>query len=529
MKKTEKINISNIIFHIDEDAYVLLKEYMEQIKIYFGKQEEGKEIIIDIENRIAEILQSKRSDVKEVINIDDINEIIEILGKPEDFASSDKDNEEFVVHKKTKKLYRDSDNAVLGGVCSGIGAYLNVDPVIIRLLFVLLLVFYGVTAIIYLILWLIVPPAQSIAQKLEMKGENFSISNIEKTVKNEYENVKHNFNKISSSKEYDKTKGFFATFFRGIAEIIRFVFKFVFIIIGIFFIVIGLGLLVGFVGTLAFSEPLISSWGIFNGNNMIFSDMLNYFVSYSNTYIIIVCSLLFVIIPLFAIIYGGFKLIFRFKANDKLIAIVGFTTWFLSLLILISISFFEAKDYAITAKSSETVEMKNPSKNILYFQSSNIKKHKTTKLYIFDNEIEILADKYDKNKLYALPEMEIEKSNTDEFYVVIEKKGKGVNRDIAIENAKKINYNVIQNDTILEFDSYFYLKNEMKWTFPKVEINIKIPVGKIIYLDESIKEQLDYACTVESIWEEQMLEQKWIMTEEGLKIYKGENNLKKNN
>jgi phage shock protein PspC (stress-responsive transcriptional regulator) len=164
MKKTEKINISNIIFHIDEDAYVLLKEYMEQIKIYFGKQEEGKEIIIDIENRIAEILQSKRSDVKEVINIDDINEIIEILGKPEDFASSDKDNEEFVVHKKTKKLYRDSDNAVLGGVCSGIGAYLNVDPVIIRLLFVLLLVFYGVTAIIYLILWLIVPPAQSIAQ-----------------------------------------------------------------------------------------------------------------------------------------------------------------------------------------------------------------------------------------------------------------------------------------------------------------------------------------------------------------------------
>ena len=138
--------------------------------------------------------------------------------------------------------------------------------------------------------------------------------------------------------------------------------------------------------------------------------MLNYFVSDSSTFLIIVCSLLVVVIPLFAIIYGGFKLIFRFKANDKLIAIVGITAWFLSLLMLISVSFFEAKNYAITAKSSETIEFKEPTKNILYFKSSSIQKYNTTKLYIFDDEIEILADKYDKNKLYAIPEIEIEKS-----------------------------------------------------------------------------------------------------------------------
>jgi len=519
MKKTEKINISNVIFYIDEDAYVFLKEYMEQIKLYFRKQEEGKEIIKDIEIRIAELLQTKKSEKKQVINIDDINEVIEILGKPEDFASTDDINEEFVVHKKTKKLYRDHDNAVLGGVCSGIGAYLNVDPVIIRLLFVFLLIFYGVTAIIYIILWIIVPPAETIAQKLEMKGENFSISNIEKNVKNEYENVKQNLGKIKKSKEYDKTRGFFSTFFRGISEIIRFIFKFIFIIIGIVFIIIGLGLVVAFIGTLAFSEPLISSWGIFNSHNIIIPDMLNYFVSDSSTFLIVVCSLLVVVIPLFAIIYGGFKLIFRFKANDKLIAIVGITTWFLSLLMLISVSFFEAKDYAITAKSSETIEFKEPTKNILYLKSSSIQKYNTTKLYIFDDEIEILADKYDKNKLYAIPEIEIRKSNSKEFDIVIEKKGRGANKDAAIEIAKIINYKLFQNDTILEFDPYFYLENDMKWTFPEVEIRINVPVGKIIFLDESIREQLNYACTVESIWEKRMLNQKWIMTDDGLEKY----------
>ncbi|MFW5822522.1 MAG: PspC domain-containing protein, partial [Tangfeifania sp.] len=127
MKKTFTINISGTVFHIEEDAYEVLQKYLVNLKKHFGTDEEGKEILADIEARIAEIFTENSLDEKKVITIDRVNQVIETMGTPEDFAEEEAEAEEIYTSetKRKRRLYRDPDRRVLGGVCGGLGAYFN--------------------------------------------------------------------------------------------------------------------------------------------------------------------------------------------------------------------------------------------------------------------------------------------------------------------------------------------------------------------------------------------------------------------
>ena len=175
MKKTFTINISGIIFHIDDDAYNKLNSYIANIKRHFNNFEGKEEVIADIESRIAEILQTKLSDTKEVIVVADVDEVISTMGEPAEFTEDEsEENQYYTTYSASyKRLYRDAENKIIGGVASGIGAYLHVDPVWIRLLFILL-VFTSLGVPIYIILWIAVPEALSPSERLQMKGEKAS-------------------------------------------------------------------------------------------------------------------------------------------------------------------------------------------------------------------------------------------------------------------------------------------------------------------------------------------------------------------
>lgn len=193
MKKTLDINIRGIVFHIDEDAYDKLNKYLSEISRHFKSKKGHEDIINDIENRIVELFQQKLTDKKQVINIDDVNEIIGIMGHPSDF---DQDSEEEANpymdtrKKRPKRLYRDIDNRVIGGVCSGLGAYFNVDQLWFRVAFIISLFIGGAGALIYLVLWVITPAATTVSDKLEMQGDPVTISNIEKAFKEEMSELK---------------------------------------------------------------------------------------------------------------------------------------------------------------------------------------------------------------------------------------------------------------------------------------------------------------------------------------------------
>ena len=140
---------------------------------------------------IAELFQQKLNTKKQVITLQDVEEIISIMGHPSDF---DHDSEEEAaaprMHKSSqRRLYRNPDDRLLGGVCSGLGAYFNIDTVWVRVLFILA-TWVGVSILVYIILWVIIPSARTVAEKLEMQGDPVTIANIEKSIREEVSEIK---------------------------------------------------------------------------------------------------------------------------------------------------------------------------------------------------------------------------------------------------------------------------------------------------------------------------------------------------
>ena len=258
MKKTLNINLAGLVFDIDEDAYMLLKEYLDAIARHFEKNAGREEIIADIENRIAEDFSQKRNSNKESITKDDVESVIHTMGRVEDFSS---DDDEEIKNKKqetysnssprARRLYRDTDNAILGGVASGIAKYFDVDPVLVRVLFVVFTFAGGFAIPLYIILWIITPKAETPLQKAEMSGEPITIKTIEKQVKEVVAEGKEKIQQMQKKNFGSRFAGFsrevgtsagrvFGRFFQIIGAIIGF-----FLSVGGFAGIVGLGIGVG--------------------------------------------------------------------------------------------------------------------------------------------------------------------------------------------------------------------------------------------------------------------------------------------
>ncbi len=203
MKTTITINLGGLVFHIDDDAYEILNTYLIAVKKQFVSENECNEIMSDIEARLSELFTETLGQKRDVIMKDDVLKVIKIMGEPEDFmdeettkestgSASRESKRKRMNYKSTKRLYRDPDDRILGGVCSGLSAYFNTDPIIFRILFILISLGMGSGLIIYIILWIVIPEATTTTQKLEMRGEAITIENIKRAVREEFENVKKN-------------------------------------------------------------------------------------------------------------------------------------------------------------------------------------------------------------------------------------------------------------------------------------------------------------------------------------------------
>jgi phage shock protein PspC (stress-responsive transcriptional regulator) len=193
MKITVSVNLGGYSFNIDEDAYSELKRYLKNLEIHFAGEESASEILSDIESRMAELFRAKLTGYKQVINISDVNEVISVMGNPEDFSDTEGSSpkEKFSM-PGAHRMYRDPDRRIIGGVCSGMGAYWDIEPWIIRIIFLVLIMAGGLGIVIYLILYIVLPEAKTTAQKIEMKGDPVNIHNIKESVKKEFDNVRKN-------------------------------------------------------------------------------------------------------------------------------------------------------------------------------------------------------------------------------------------------------------------------------------------------------------------------------------------------
>src|SRR5687768_5242916 len=142
MNKTVTVNLGGTVFHIDDNAYESLIKYLNTIKSHFNADQSRDEIMQDIESRIGEMFRDRMKDGREVITLNDVNEVTTIMGKPEEFGVDEEKSAAAAeaatsvpVGRLKKRFFRDPDEKFVGGVCSGIAAYFNIDPVWVRLIF----------------------------------------------------------------------------------------------------------------------------------------------------------------------------------------------------------------------------------------------------------------------------------------------------------------------------------------------------------------------------------------------------------
>ena len=326
MKKTLTVNLNNIVFHIDDDAYDMLQTYLHEIADHFEADDEKKEIMADIEARIAELFTEKLQKSKNVINLIDVQEIIEIMGKPSQYTSEEEQPEAQKTEKKqqkTRRFYRDPENAILGGIAGGIAAYFGWDVTLVRILLVVS-VFVGMGFIIpvYIVVWFVAPQAITASQRLEMQGEDVTV-----------DSIKTELNNAKTYMESDKFKQSATTIGERIFEILRLFFKVVFGFVGAVLGFVGI-LLVGILLFLlffllfqpaffnSFAPGLISNWGAITPENAV---------------LIFISLILVVGCPIFMLVYWAIRLVSGRHGSTRTASLVVLILWLAGLFMFYSV------------------------------------------------------------------------------------------------------------------------------------------------------------------------------------------------
>ncbi len=490
MNKTININLGGIFFHIDEEAYFKLKNYLDSIRKSLSDDTNGKnEILEDIESRIGEILSEKITDVRQVVNLENIDEIISIMGKPEDY-SVDEDFFEGETNKTQKskikkKLFRDSADKFLGGVSSGLAYYLDIDVIWIRLTWLLLFFGFGFGGLIYLLLWILLPVANTTSEKLEMEGEPVTISNIEKKIKEELNDVsKRMQDGIDNVSKQFKEGNYETKIKSGLQEIIGFIQK----ILNFFFKTFGK--LIGFFLLVFTGLILISLFlgGFFWGSIEIlgFSDV---FVSYPD--FMYNSRIPKALLTVFFFIAIGIPLIFLFMLGLRILSknVKSFTLstklsalgiWLISVLALI----FTGIEYSINYNTQSIVVI---NKELFKTKQDTIKVKMlvTEEFDLKRNFDKVLVDNMEK--LYVSNvSLKIKESDSDLSYIKIYKHSSGLSTFKAKEEANSILYNFkLEGNTIL-LDEFFLTDLENRYKNQKVAVFLYVPKGKIIFLDKTL-------------------------------------------
>ena len=530
MNKTININLGGLFFHIDETAYQKLNRYLNSIRKSLSDDPQGKdEIIKDIEMRISELLTDRIVDTRQVISESDIDEIVNIMGQPEDYNVDEEifnDNTTYTKRKRaTKKLYRDGDDKFIGGVASGTGHYIGIEPIWARIIW-LLIIFApaGFGLIPYIILWILLPEAKTTAEKLEMEGESVNIDNIEKKIREEFntvsQRVKDGANDMGekiSSADYQKYKTKAKS---GLQEFLDTIGNIIMVLLKVFAKFIGA--LIVFIAAITLITLIIGffSWGSIEALG-IQEEWMQLPPRFFNTtlpyWLIILFGFMAFAIPFVVLFMLGIKILSNnAKSFGKVTKLTLLALWIVSILGLI----FTGIDFSSRYKHASTDTTKHEL-NIMPTDTLNISMVNNDdfddgKFYRNRNSIRVV-DVADTKKLYANNvDVDIRNSDTGTAYIKIRKYAHGRNRSNAKENAKKIEYQFNLDDKNLRLNNYFLNEFPNGFFDQDLDVIIYLPEGFTVYLDKTTKYFLDDVTNVQNIYDERMTKHHYIMTDSEL-------------
>jgi phage shock protein PspC (stress-responsive transcriptional regulator) len=510
MKKSFSVNISGIIFQIDEDAYDKLNRYLDRLNLHFASTEGKEEIIADIEQRIAEMLVAKLGDQHRIVTLTQIEEVIRLLGEPADF--DDNIHEPVSSERRyRRRLYRDSDDKVLGGVAGGMGAYFNTDPLWFRIAFIVLTLFGGSGVLVYLILWLIVPEARTTAEKLEMRGEEININNIEKSIRDEMHEIRNRFGKWkqeSTRKKKDSAGRVIESAADMFVTLFALFFKFLAGIIGFAILVGGIVLIVSiFIPGLSFHGfPILFDVSV--------HDFLTALTGSPGTGWLLLGGLsLILIIPLLGLIWTGIRLLFGMRVHNRGIGI-GFTgLWVMAFLFVCIVGIITVNDFSTKGFVSKSEQVSSDPADTLY-------------IAMIPGQASILIDEDDHDwffrttlveqeddglVLVGRPKIEFRQSPGDSVTVTVTGRARGRNAKQAHHNARQINYEMNTSSNQLSIGQFFASSKPSLFRNQEVKVNVYIPENKVFKLEPAMQNNFRQITNFDPLWDEQLPGQYLVM------------------
>ncbi|EHQ27635.1 PspC domain-containing protein [Mucilaginibacter paludis] len=524
MNKTIIININGIVFHIEEDAYEVLRNYMTGVKRHFANEEDSIEITTDIENRIAEMFtEILNREARQVIVTPDVNMVISQMGTIEDFESTNaeqkSDYNAYQTFTDNRKLFRDPDDHLLGGVCAGIANYFDVETVWIRLAFAIATAFGGTGFMAYIILWIIVPKAATRADRMAMKGERLDLKGFVKNFEEEVKNVHQSLSNASNNARpfVYKARDFVGDFFDHLGHFIGGAGKVFLKLVGILIMLSCFGFLVSAVVALAF----IAAQG---------HDVFHLFpfsiINYAYSDIIYVSAFAVVVIPLLAIILLTLRVIFNSAVMGRSTSYTMLIIWIVAFSLFGFYSSKVASQFKEEASFSQTIDLKPTLNHTYYLKLNDIKylsKEDSVRLNINDRfKGAIILNDEDDNHHYERPQnvnISIEKGDVSHPVLVESFSARGNSYQDALLNSRNTTYYFNQQDSVLTFDRLLRTPFNSLWRNQEIKITLKVPLNSFIVIDKKMERYVDnvslYDCN-EKNKKEDAPSATFIMTDNGI-------------
>lgn len=609
MKKVININFQGRVIPIEENAYDALKQYVESLRRFFANEEGKDEIINDIESRIAELFSERLKKGSTCITETDVESIIAGMGRPEDFEEEEGQSKTYSNGEKNYQnkqqasnssretvagrgqLFRDMNDKILGGVCSGLAAYFRIDPTIVRLILVLLVFswgtgfilyillwvilpsrpldnsipstkrlyrnpdekvlggvasgiatyfdiaiwiprlvfatplifglisslfrsifsfhwgsfpgfaeypgivfssFSGTLFIVYLVLWAVIPEALTASEKLEMRGEKVDLNTIKNTIQEDLEGFKNRAEKWSGefaekAKEFGgefsntvgmKTKHAAMESRNAVKKGAKKIIQVLGILIKAFFLFIG-GI-IGFALIVAFMAVIVSGISVFPLKNYLLEGEWQNILAWSSI-------ALFICIPLIGIIVWVIKLIMGIKTRKHSLRWIFGGLWTLGWISMILLIASVAQNFKERRRERNDIPTAQPLNNKLLVRLSDTKWHASGTWMKMGN-IQLEKDSIVINNI----NLRFLQSKDDMYHISYTKYSNGTNEEAALSNISKMHYNILQQDSIVLIDKGFSLLKGTCFRNQGIVIDIQVPVGKKIEIDRYVRKRLDW-------------------------------------
>lgn len=512
MNKVQHINLSGVPFTIDEDAFVHLNRYLESIHAHFQASEGYEEITHDIEARMAELFQEGLGQ-RRIVTLQDVRDAIVIMGTPEDFgaepigegSSQAEAGEGSTNYRTGRRLFRDEDEEVIGGVCAGIAAYFGInDPLWVRLIFIVVTLSGGFGIPAYLILWAIVPSAKTAGDRLAMKGEPINASNIGKIIEEEIEHISAKVSELGGKKKGQQVSDEIGNALRQLViligkamkvviQLLRQIWKPILLLIGAALLLAFLVSWVGVVSGSIFAWPYL---GYFLPDWPLLS-----MVAVFNLLIMVSMVLLSIALSILRLLYGT-RISGAWRAGLTVFSILNVVCFFV-------IGTFVAREFSNEAKVPRRTELSELTSDTLALKFN--RDFEGEAQFKIDNDVVFL----DKAMLVRNVVVEIRKGES--FSLTEELQSRGSNLVSAEDLALSLEYPSKMDGNVLELPIYLRVPEGSKWRAPRVKVKIELPVGGHIRFEDgprSVISQADKASPRPRIYDHPG--STWQMTEEGL-------------